>query len=121
MKHAFSILLVILSMVLATCAATPNASPYSHISQKNAFRLDLRVPEIETTKPVPRPQVQLLGVATISPRPQVFLKVLPPGNPPEPVPELNVVLNVGESASGVQVLSANVQTGSVLLDNNGIE
>jgi len=123
MKHDTKFLPYGSGLLFLALAANANPVPnrFATIASENAFRLNPQKPEIvPIIRHVERPRITLQGVTTILGRPQVLLNIQKPAKPGE-IPEISCILAEGESQYEVVVLKIEMSTGTVRLNNNGVE
>jgi len=127
MKRAeLSLVALWAGLVLGTSApaATDTISnPYAGIVERNLFNLKPAPRPEDAPKPPgpPPPKIELTGIMTIFGKRQVLMKVNQPPHPPEPGKIESYVLSEGESEGEVEVVSIDQSTGTVKLNNHGVE
>jgi len=98
--------------------ADNNAAPYEVIPRENAFRLS---PPTEAKPPVlmvERREITFQGVTTILGRAQVLLNIQLKSTR---TPGISCVLSENENHDGVTILEIDVRSGTVRLNNLGLE
>lgn len=88
--------------------ATPVASRYQAIAEKNVFHLSPEPPPKIDEKPLPpQPKVLLAGFSTIGGFKRAFLRVQYPAQPGQPAKEESLTLAEGQGEGGVEVVTIN--------------
>ncbi len=105
----------------STSFALTESNPYSPIVGRNVFALKPPTPVNNTpvAPVVAAPGIELQGITTILGRPQVLLKIKLPPRPPEPAKDQSFVLDVGQREGEVEVVSINMDSGTIQLRNQG--
>jgi hypothetical protein len=114
----------------ALCALAPlrtsadDSSPYSAIMERNVFDLKPPPPPVidDPAKDKPKVTIKLTGITTIlGPAKALFMVKIPdvPGKPPNK--EESYILNEGERQGVLEVVSINVDAGTVKVKNDGVE
>jgi hypothetical protein len=125
MKHSAKSLMCALSGVILGAAvdaavADLPSNPYQGIVDRNLFGLKPLPPPASTTPdPPPAPKITLTGITTILGKKQVLMKLQPPAKPPEQPKEQSLILAEGERDGEIEVVSVDMQTGTVKLNDYG--
>lgn len=99
-------------------ASVPNR--FGQIPQRNVFALKgQEVPPQASPPEAPLPKITITGITTILGDKLVLLKAQPPAKPGVPAKEESMILAEGQREGPVEVLSIDVKSGDVKLNNAG--
>jgi hypothetical protein len=123
MKHSNRLLLCGCGLLVLVQAANATSvrDRFAAIAQANAFRLNPPKPEFAAAVPQPeRPKIAFEGFTTILGRCRVLLRIQQPAKAAV-APEISCILTEGESWDGVVALKVDMVSGTIRLNNNGVE
>ena len=114
---------LVVSTGAKAATANPAGNPYQGIVERNLFSLKPAPRPEDAPKPPapPPPKIDLTGIMTILGKKQVLMKIHLPAKPPEPAKDESYILSEGERDGDVEVLAIDQSTGSVKLNNHGVE